>query len=96
MKTLQSLRKLIDAATETQNVVFALTELSVLFKSQKKYFTKNSKKVYHDTLTILAEHIGDLCTKDYMALIERAERVTPDIAASTIPSEARLEVAPES
>ncbi len=94
MKTLQELRKLIDAATNTQTVVFALTELSVLYKSQEKYFTKNSTKAYRDTLTILAEYVGDLCTKDYMAMIHREDKAG-NTEAQTIPSEARLDVVPK-
>ncbi|MCK4734555.1 MAG: aspartate/glutamate racemase family protein [Methanophagales archaeon] len=74
MKTLRKLRKLIDDATKTNTVIFALTELSIIFKSHKKFFIKKSKKVYLDTLIILAEAIGDMYTKDYLSVIERSKK----------------------
>jgi hypothetical protein len=97
MGTLQRLTGLIDEATKTQTVLFALTELSVLFNTEQKYFAnfaKKSGKVYLDTLTILAEHIADLCTREEKARIEKAKKVAPDDvkAAQTLP-EAKSELA---
>ncbi len=72
-KGINRLRDLINNSTETNTIVLALTELSILFKSQKN--KRKSKKVYYDTLTILAEAIGDMYTKDYLSVIERYEKL---------------------
>lgn len=72
---INKLRNLINYSTKTNNIVLALTELSELFESQKK---NRSGKVYYDTLTILAEAIGDMYTKDYLSEIERTEKMKDD------------------
>ena len=58
------MRDLINQTTKTKNVVLALTELSILFKSQKK---SKSDKNFIDTLSVLAEAIGDMYTRDYFS-----------------------------
>ena len=78
MRTLSKLGKLIDNATKTNTIILALTELSILLNSQRKFFIKKSKKVYLDTLTILAEAIGDMYTKDYLSVIEKSKKIRDD------------------
>ena len=71
-KGVNKLRDIINKSTETNNIIFALTELSILFKSQKK--NTKSDKMYYDTLTILADAIGDMYTKDYLSVMEKSEK----------------------
>ena len=53
-----NLRTLIDKATETNTIIIALTEISVLLASQKRKSTKG--KVYIDTLSLLASELASL------------------------------------
>jgi len=70
--TVQELYK-INKSSKTNCIVLALTELSILFKSVKN--KNKSGKVYCDTLTILAEAIGDKCTKDYISEMEKLLKI---------------------
>ena len=72
---IKDLVRLIDESTKTDTIILALTELSIIFKSHKKSIIKKSKKMYLDTLTILAEAIGDMCTKDCLSAIEKPEKI---------------------
>jgi len=54
---INSLRDLIQNSTETNTILLALTELSILFASQKK---NRTKKIFLDTLSILADAIADI------------------------------------
>jgi len=71
-KGINKLRDLINYSTKSNNIVLASTELSILFKSQKN--KRRSNKMYYDTLTILAEAIGDLYTEDYLSVMKKSER----------------------
>lgn len=75
MRSLQALKNLIDSETNTDIVLFALTELSLLFKSHSTFFTRNTKKKYLDTLSILASAVGDLYSKDYMDVMRNSKRL---------------------
>jgi aspartate/glutamate racemase len=57
-KTVNRLRDLINNATETDNVVLALTELSIVFASQKS--RQRSSKRFIDTLDVLAQAIAKI------------------------------------
>jgi len=54
---INSLRDLIQNSTETDTVLLALTELSILLASQKK---NRSGKSFEDTLSILADAVADI------------------------------------
>ena len=75
-KGVSDLRRLINKSTETNTIILALTELSILFNSQKE--KSKSKKVYYDTLTILGEAIGDMYTRDYLSVIKRSDKYRDD------------------
>ena len=61
-KGINKLRDLINNATSTDNVVIALTELSILLSSQK--IKSKSGKVFIDTLELLAESIAGYYIKE--------------------------------
>lgn len=54
--TINRLRDLINKATKTDTVLLALTELSIVFSSQKR--RQRSGKIFIDTLDILAESMA--------------------------------------
>ncbi|MGH3684308.1 MAG: aspartate/glutamate racemase family protein [Pseudonocardiaceae bacterium] len=56
--TINQLRDLVNNATKTDTVVFALTELSILFASQRS--KQKSQKRFIDTLDILAQAIAKI------------------------------------
>jgi aspartate/glutamate racemase len=56
--TINQLRDLVNHATKTDTVVFALTELSILFASQRS--KQKSQKRFIDTLDILAQAIAKI------------------------------------
>ena len=55
-KGINKLRDLINNATQTNHIVIALTELSILLSNQHKQ--KKSQKVYIDTLSLLADALA--------------------------------------
>jgi len=67
--SINKLRDLINNSTKTETVLLALTELSILFASQKK---SRSGKQFIDTLSILSEAIADLYIKDYLDVLGSA------------------------
>lgn len=58
---INKLRDLIKNATETGNIIIALTEISILLASQKKKSNNGNK--FYDTLSILAQEIATLYIK---------------------------------
>jgi len=54
-KEINKFRDLINKQTESQNVIIALTEISILLNSQKK--NKKNGKIFIDTMDILADSI---------------------------------------
>jgi len=70
-KTVTLLRDLIQAA-KSDVVVLALTELSIVYASQKK--TRKSQKRVIDTLEILANRMANICVQEYLAVLEGIEQ----------------------
>jgi aspartate/glutamate racemase len=62
-KTINLLRDVINQATETDVVVLALTELSIVLASQKR--SQRSAKRFVDTLEILAERMAQIFIQEY-------------------------------
>jgi len=61
-KGINKLRDLLNQTVKSDNVIIALTELSILFKTRTK--KSNSDRVYIDTLNLLARAISSLYLKD--------------------------------
>lgn len=66
-KTINLLRDVINQTTETDVVVLALTELSIVFASQKR--SQRSAKRFVDTLDILAERMAQIFIQEYTDVV---------------------------
>ncbi|HKR48091.1 MAG TPA: aspartate/glutamate racemase family protein [Pseudonocardiaceae bacterium] len=64
--TINQLRDLVNNATKTDTVVLALTELSILFASQRS--KQKSRKRFIDTLDILAQAIAEIYLEGRVAV----------------------------
>ena len=67
--------RFIKKSTKTKTIILALTELSILFNLEEYHIKKHTGKNYLDTLTILADTIGDMYAEDYLSVMERSKKI---------------------
>jgi len=71
----QNFVRFIKRSTNTNTIILALTELSILYNLEEEYIKKHSEKNYFNTLTILAETIGDMYTKGYLSVMKKSKKI---------------------